>query len=114
MILSSRVLIKDESSDSRAIFHKLGFDFLEQGVPLHKKAAMDRGSSFRQVPGGPNPQDNSKPPTLRRNVPMDIGTHRSEKYLQDQILSITRDHLDIQRFYCSQHTLGQESTCSCN
>ncbi|KAK4438771.1 hypothetical protein Salat_0211700 [Sesamum alatum] len=73
MIWSSRVLINNESSDSRSLFHKLGSDFLEQEVLLHKKAVVDRGSPFRQVHSGPNPQDSSKPPTLRRNVPMDIG-----------------------------------------
>ncbi|KAK4438810.1 hypothetical protein Salat_0215600 [Sesamum alatum] len=90
--MSSRVLMHNESSDSRALFHKHGFDFSEQEVPmhrkadvdrghrlekylevpLHRKAAMDRGSSFREVPGGPDRHHNSKPPTLHRNVAMDI------------------------------------------
>ncbi|KAK4438806.1 hypothetical protein Salat_0215200 [Sesamum alatum] len=72
VIMSSRVLMHDESSDSRALFHKLGFDLSKQEVPLHTKAAMDRGSSFREVPGGPDPHHNSKLPTLHRNAAMDI------------------------------------------
>ncbi|KAK4438805.1 hypothetical protein Salat_0215300 [Sesamum alatum] len=73
VIMSSRVLMHEESSDSRTLFHELGFDFSEQEVPLHRKAAMDRGSSSRKVPGGPDPHHNSKPPTMHRNVAMDIG-----------------------------------------
>ncbi|KAL0399759.1 UNVERIFIED_CONTAM: hypothetical protein Sradi_2319200 [Sesamum radiatum] len=62
MILSSRVLMYDESIDSRALFKKIGLDFSTEEVPFRKDVAMDGGSSFREVPGGPNPRHHAGPP----------------------------------------------------
>ncbi|KAK4417041.1 hypothetical protein Salat_2529600 [Sesamum alatum] len=85
MILSSRILTHDESRASRALFHKHGFIFLEEEVPLCKNVAMDGGSSFRwdvamdggssfrEVPGGPDPRHHEGPPPLHRNVVMGEG-----------------------------------------
>lgn len=69
LVYAAPLIFSSRSLDSKALFHKLGFD-----TSTHEELQIDVGSSFRSVPGGSDPIHNAHPP-----LPLNAPTHHFTK-----------------------------------